>query len=494
MSAIRPGSVLRLAVIGAALVASSSARSAGPEAAYAASPQAARQPRRMAEDRPSYELSRSPFGLHVIPHDLSGPVEIGGRWTRHLVLWKEVEPRKGQIRDLERVVPRFNMLSDAGFEILPRVMSVNPWAYPERINRLNAQAARKRMPMGDWTYVGMPADLASYRRFLTAIVEAFDGDRSKDVAGLKKPIKYWQVENEWDWRWKDTPQRFVEFLKVAYETIKAADPDAQVVLGGISKLAPDAFHARLLGDRFELDGRVITPETIAQRPHFKEEYPLRTYVLEHGHPYFDILSFHQYGRYQAIAKELEYLRGIMRRHDYVKPVWMTEAGGPFVPYGETYTEDRHAQEVVKYYVAALASGVEVIFWSTYQPTPEWGPAFTNTALLDARQRRKPAYHAYKLMASKLRDATRVESLFSSPRAQLARFTRRTRAPVYVGWWDGGAGVRAPALERMRSLLGETLEGKALEVTWYDGSVQTVRDLRGDLGRLLGKGPAFIEVR
>jgi hypothetical protein len=172
-----------------------------------------------------------------------------------------------------------------------------------------------------------------------------------------------------------------------------------------------------------------------------------------------------------------------------------------VPYGETYTEDRQAQEVVKYYVEALASGVEVIFWSTYQPTPEWGTAFTNTALVDGRGRKKPAYHSYKLMASKLQDATAVESLFGSERAQLVRFTRRARPPVYVAWADGagggrgaGAGGRAPVLDRLRTLLGGKLQGKTLEITWYDGTVQTVRDLQGEMGGPARKGPAFIEIR
>ena len=449
----------------------------------------------------SYALSRYPFGLHVIKDDLPGAVEVGARWSRHMVLWKDVEPSRGQIRGLERVVPGFNRLTDAGFEILPRFISVNPWAQEERINRLNAEAAGAHKPMGSFTYIGMPTDLASYRRFLATIVESFDGDGSGDVRGLEKGIKYWQVENEWDWRWQDTPERFVEFLKVAYETIKAADPQATVVLGGISKLAPDAFHAGLLGESYEINGKVVTPATLEQQEHFREEHALRTYVLEHGYPYFDIIALHQYGLYRAIDKEVEYVRGIMRAHGYEKPLWMTEVGGPFVPYGETYTEDRQAQEVIKYYVTALASGVEVLFWSTYQPTPEWGPAFTNTALVDAGRRRKPAYFSYKLMTSELGDATRVESVFVGPRGRLVRFTRKARAPVYVGWSDGGAGPRAPragvgadAADRLRSLLGGTLEGRTLEVTWYDGSVQTVRDLRGEMGGLLRKGPAFIEVR
>ena len=440
----------------------------------------------------SYQLSRSPFGLHVISRDLDGPVEIGGRWTRHMVLWKQIEPRKGAFVALDPLALRLNELTDAGMETVPRFISVVPWAYPTRINVMNAAAKRKRAPMGDFTYLGMPTDIAAYRRFLTTIVEAFDGDRVGDARGLKKGIKYWQVENEWDWRWKDTPQSFVEFLKISYQTIKAADPDATVVLGGISKLAPDAFQAGLLGDSFEVNGKVITPATLGQQEQFREEHALRTYVLEHGHPYFDIISFHQYGRYQAIGKEIEYLRGIMRKQKYDKPLWMTEAGGPFVAFGEAYTEDRQAQEVVKYYVTALANGVEVVFWSTYVATPEWGTAFTNTALVE-RGRKKPAYYAYKLLASKLQNAVRVERLFSSGHGQLVRFTLKTGNRVYVAWRDGGAGAPAPGPERAWSLLDEKVEGKTFKVTRHDGTVQTVHGRQG-IGELLRSGPVFIETR
>jgi len=490
--AVRALSVLLLGVIGAAFVT----RCWGEAAAAPPMPSSLQRTAKATADAeaPSYALSRSPFGLHVINNnDLDGPVEIGAHWTRHLVLWKQVEPRKGAMVALDQVVRPFNALTNAGIEILPRIVSVAPWAYPERINRLNAEAARKSAPMGDWTYLGMPTDVASYRRFLTTIVEAFDGDGFHDAPGLKKGIKYWQVENEWDWRWKDTPESFVAFLKIAYETIKAADPDAKVVLGGISKLAPDAFHAGLLGDSFELNGKTITPASLEKLPSFIEEHSLRTYVLEHGYPYFDIISFHQYGRYRAIEKEVEYVRGIMRKHNYDKPLWMTEVGGPFVPYGEVYTEDRHAQEVVKYYVTALANGVEVVFWSTYLPSPVWGTAFTNTSLLDEHNRKKPAYYSYKLLASMLQGAVRVQRLFSSVRGQLVVFTRKTGERVYVAWREGGSGAPAPAPEKIGPLL-EKVQGKILAVTGYDGKVHSVRELRQQVGDLLATGPVFIETR
>ena len=493
MPAIRPHSPYRLALIAAALAAAPTLGSAqGPGRRHP--PKAARTAEGRGAERQAYELSQYPFGLHVIPRDLSGPIDIGARWTRHMVLWKQVEPRKGHIADLDRAVAGFNMLADAGFDVLPRLESANPWAHDERINRMNSEAAAKGAPMGDWTYFGMPTDIPAYRKFLTTVVESYDGDGKGDAPGLKKGVKYWEVENEWDWRWKDTPERFVEFLKIAYETIKAADPEATVVLGGISKLAPDAFHAGLLGESVDIGGKVVTPQTLERQPAFQEEYPLRTYVLEHGYPYFDAISFHQYGRYPVIAKDVEYLRGIMRRRGYEKPLWMTEAGGPFTNAGETYSEDLQAQEVVKYYVTALASGVQVIFWSTYLPTPEWGTAFTNTALVDAGRREKPAYRSYKVMTSQLRDAGGVERLFGSERGQLVRFTRKGRGPVYVAWWDGArGGAGAAASDRIGSLL-QKIEGKTLDVTWYDGTRQSFTDPRGAGDRLLRKGPAFIEVR
>jgi hypothetical protein len=491
MCALRALSILLLGVVGATFAAP---RGAAAAATPVPSSQQAAAKAPANGEAVSYALSRSPFGLHVIDNrDLAGPVEIGARWTRQLVLWKQVEPRKGAMLAIDQFVRPLNELTEAGIEVVPRIVAVNPWAVPERINRLNAEAARKRAPMGDWTYLGMPTDLASYRRLLTTIVEAFDGDGLRDAPGLKKGIKYWQIENEWDWRWKDTPESFVAFLKVAYETVKAADPDAKVVLGGISKLAPDAFHAGLLGASFEQNGKIITPASLETLQSFREENALRTYVLEHGYPYFDIISFHQYGRYRAIEKEVEYLRGIMRRHSYDRPLWMTEVGGPFVPYNEVYTEDRHAQEVVKYYVTALASGVEVLFWSTYLPSPEWGTAFTNTSLIDELHRKKPAYYSYKLLASKLQGAVRVQRLFGSSRGQLVVFTRKTGERVYVAWREGGAGAPAPAPEKIGPLL-EKVQGKILEVTGYDGKLHAVRDLRQQAGELLATGPVFIETR
>jgi hypothetical protein len=47
---------------------------------------------------------------------------------------------------------------------------------------------------------------------------------------------------------------------------------------------------------------------------------------------------------------------------------------------------------------------------------------------------------------------------------------------------------------MRALLAGEHPGKSLEITWYDGTVEPMRDLQAESAGPPRKGPAFIEVR
>jgi hypothetical protein len=449
---------------------------------------------KLQKDHTDYPIELSPFGLHVIEGDLAGATDLGAKWTRTLVLWKWIEPQRGDFKQIDKAVKSLNQLSAAGIQVLPRIVSVNPWANQDRVNRANEEAARKHMPMGNWTYIGVPKDVDAYKAFITRVVEAFDGDGRQDAPGLKGQVKFWQVENEWDWRWQDSPEDFVAFLKTAYETIKQADPQATVVLGGISKLAPDAFADGYLGETFNFRGKQAKREDVMRNADLAKGYKIRKYVLEHGYPYFDVISFHQYGNRDAFDGELRYLHDLMNRVGYSKPIWITEAGGPFTAYGERYTPDLQAQEVVKYYVSAMAAGVQVLFWSTYMQTPEWGPSFANTALLDAKKQRKPAYAAYKTLNTAIRDATRVERILDAKLGEIVRFTRPDRGPVFVIWSNAGFGRRGAALKKIKAAIAPKLQGKTLRVTRCDGSTETVRDDLKRLGKLILAGPVFVEVQ
>ena len=45
-------------------------------------------------------------------------------------------------------------------------------------------------------YLSKPCSMDDYKNFLVKLVDRYDGDGSNDMPGLTKPIKYWDVMNE----------------------------------------------------------------------------------------------------------------------------------------------------------------------------------------------------------------------------------------------------------------------------------------------------------
>ncbi len=79
-----------------------------------------------------------------------------------------------------------------------------------------------------------PKNIEAYKQFLTAMVERYDGDGVEDAAG-SPVVQYFQIENEVDGNfWDDTPEKYGELLKIAYKTVKAANPNAKVIIAGVS--------------------------------------------------------------------------------------------------------------------------------------------------------------------------------------------------------------------------------------------------------------------
>lgn len=147
------------------------------------------------------------------------------------------------------------------------------------------------------------APLQVYGDYLTALVERFDGDGLNDAPGSPR-IAYWEVENEPDFAPDPSlnggqgsygscygggrAAAFAEQLRMAYRAIKASDPSATVVMGG---LAFDRFH---------------------NRPGFNRQGPFDHDFLRHSlsagraahpadadWPWFDWLGLHAYDSFRA---------------------------------------------------------------------------------------------------------------------------------------------------------------------------------------------------
>ncbi len=88
-------------------------------------------------------------------------------------------------------------------------------------------------------YLCKPKDMQAYKKFLSALVERYDGDGESDMPGLQMPIKYWEILSEPDI--KEDPyviffvgdeKDYLEVLKESYQTIKQVCPDCSVLHGG----------------------------------------------------------------------------------------------------------------------------------------------------------------------------------------------------------------------------------------------------------------------
>jgi hypothetical protein len=149
--------------------------------------------------------------------------------------------------------------------------------------------------------LGTPADRAAYRAWVAVTVRRF-----------KASVHYWEIMGEpnlrYTWNidnrkgsnqtaYAASVRRYVTLLKDGYTTIKRTDPGAVVLFGGLSESTVERYLDVLL-------------TTDAYR-------------------YFDIMSFHPYGRTpDLVMSRFAAMRAKMRsRPGYAsKPLWMTEFG------------------------------------------------------------------------------------------------------------------------------------------------------------------------
>jgi hypothetical protein len=136
-------------------------------------------------------------------------------------------------------------------------------------------------------------DLADYGAEITAIV------RRADPA-----IRDWEIWNEPDLGsfFSGTPLQYAWMLRTAHDAIKAVDPQANVLLGGISGLSGQSW----LGQVFAAVG----PDAV------------------HA---FDIANIHERDRLDLLAGDVASWRWFLAGNGFSGPLWITEHGYPSDP-------------------------------------------------------------------------------------------------------------------------------------------------------------------
>jgi hypothetical protein len=325
---------------------------------------------------------------------------------------------------------------------------------------------------------GFPGNVEAYKKDLSRLIENIDGDGIDDYPELRRPIKYIQVGNEIWWQWYGDPPSFIrnkrqlqiwktahqneawrsygEFLKITYETIKAKNPDIQVILG-----APiwdvdiqDKAENRGISDNVKM-------------------------ILNNYSRYFDIIDIHFYGDSLKLERDLEKIGQLFTMG---KPVWFLELGGPM----KDYNFKRHAEEVVKLQMVLFEKGIDKLFWSSLVPTIGWHQCFLNTALLDEKFNKKPAYYTYKILNEKINYFTSLRKI--DPQEHIYKVEFKDKNTVFVLWSESG--------EKITDLSGYITGSKVKVTRIITEQGKTDKDAQAEIAAVnaikISETPIFVE--
>jgi exo-beta-1,3-glucanase (GH17 family) len=231
--------------------------------------------------------------------------------------------------------------------------------------------------------------------------EAYLSWLSQTVTRYRGRIRVWEVGNEpnlepyWnipgtpsDASWKEAVHRYVLHLAETYSTIKASDPSATVLLGGLSG-------------------------------HFMEQYIDRL-IDERAYRYFDAMNLHPYAdNPHSVAARVRSAQQHMNRAPGLasKPIWVTEFGwqttwpGSFmyVP-SEQVKANYVAQTIPKLRKLGISTPIFCFVWYEWADITRQGASnvngfgFVRRASVNAPPVRLPAYYALRSVAMQERAA------------------------------------------------------------------------------------------
>lgn len=249
-------------------------------------------------------------------------------------------------------------------------------------------------------------------------------------------IRYWEIGNEMDhWRAADpgeqrppgaerlplappggfSPQEQGAFLAEAANFIRARDPDAVIVLPGLSAPA---------------------------------DYPVTVWfagVLQGGgSDWFDVVNYHYYGNWQGYCRQRAAFQTFLDRNGLAdKPVWMTESGAtrdPNLTLRTNYPNSPQAQaaDIFRRLAPAYALGDDLVMWHTYLDSPDLpGNPWRGYGIRSHDSAAQPAYYALQLFIRELLPFQQAEVIACDGRgANIFRFVREDGRERYIVWGTG----------------------------------------------------------
>lgn len=331
------------------------------------------------------EAAESPFGVQVTylyPALVDKICQGGVSWVRFPLNWSSIEPENTTPENYRWPEYQDRQIADLSARKIRTIFTImgNPsWAA---------------------TYPGGPVDRAEIDElveFVEAVVSHYSGPPYS--------VKHWEFYNEPDntclphaehggcGLFGHQPEAYTQMLAAVYGPIKAIDPEAKIIFGGLAH------------DRFSSDD---PPGCFAKD--FLDK------VLEAGgENYFDIMNFHYYPGFrevwapygEGIAGKATSLRERMVAQGVSKPLMCTETSmwSDGLHGGSDELQSRYVAQV---YTRSATADLAATVWFMLLDCAD--PSTWQTGLLTVDGVSKAAYDAYQTAASQLSSADYVRAL------------------------------------------------------------------------------------
>ena len=199
-----------------------------------------------------------------------------------------------------------------------------------------------------------------YYDYVYHVVERYDGDGIDDMPGLKRPVIYFELGNEVDYKREGQdvnhgympPEDYVrKRLTPGYKAAKAANPNCIVMGSGLG------MESNVAGDhvgRFNTDYLEAMYRVINQNNGSTYNY------------FMDKVAIHYYSEYQnpeKIEQNIEQVKAVILNNEgKEKPIWITEFGFPTGANkdgGFVYSDENQASILTRYLALMFAAnGIE----------------------------------------------------------------------------------------------------------------------------------------
>lgn len=315
----------------------------------------------------------------VVGHDLPRVRSAGFTSIRTHIYWREIEPTNTEPDSFNwtRYDERLQDYGEYGLDPIVGIVAYPSWATP--------------FACGGGLFPGLEPE---WREFVRAAAEHYsrppfnvhiweignevDGETEVDLEeDTERPPEMGGNEPTWPFGgcWGDIAPQYVDFLRIAYEEIKAVNPDATVMLGGLAYTEFDHWFIESFFDDFLTAG---------------------------GGAYTDVVGFHWFKPFQtnwptAAAKARE-LQSIMADHNIDnKPMWLTEA---YMPdrMGDRDTRQERYTFITQDIPRTLGSGeIDRLYWYGFSDWPAgWSDIDRGLVTLDHQP--KPGLKVFEIMA------------------------------------------------------------------------------------------------